>query len=114
MEKHVPDSERCKKLKELGVEFPDVKFYWTILNDGTEYLQETKIKLSEQYPAPLVSEMLLIEEDITIEKHRNGSVVVYCYRDEEQDSTSFVGDNVASTVADCLIWLKENGHLEGL
>ncbi len=57
MEKHVPDLEKCKKLKEAGWE-KRTKFIYNSLGHLIYFPEEGAAILSSDLPAPLLSELL--------------------------------------------------------
>jgi hypothetical protein len=120
MNKHVPDLERCKKLKELGVEFPECEFYFRMQNGKLITYQEARMTWTEKgqkeyaSPAPLVSEMLEVTR-----RYRQGQIhittdsVIYVFYDDAKTSLTFPigGGNHANPIAAILIYLKENKHI---
>jgi hypothetical protein len=108
MEKHVPSLDRCKQMKELGIEFPDNMFsYVETINDDW-VLRVTKDFYSEPISAPLVSELLEVMPDgVSIIKGGDFYSVFL-----DIDSTLRVDDiNLSNALADLLIYLKDNNDL---
>lgn len=118
MNKHVPSLDRCQKMKELGIEFPDA-FFW-YYHDSAKPVPINRIfvtTLAENaVPAPLVSEMLEVTPKIgryrcAVIKGDAGFVVGYIDLDGDFKDDPFLSKNPSNALADLLIYLKENNHI---
>lgn len=114
MRKHVPDKSRCEKMKELGIEFPDVQFNWTpcTWDKCPDNFHLTTERFRDSIPAPLVSEMAELLPFIDawtvdwIEDTFDRSGEKFLPQLMREVMTS------PNALADLLIYLKENNHLE--
>ena len=119
MEKHVPSLDRCKRMRELGIEFPESLFVYAWMKEGlgTKKYETPTVYLREYlatgvfdyvFPAPLVSELLEVMPDgVSIIKGGDFYSVFL-----DIDSTLRVDDiNLPNALADLLIYLKENNDL---
>lgn len=110
MTKHVPDLERCKRLKELGIEFLDAILMYVQSIRGERVLRVSKKYFSDPIPAPLVSEMLEVMPEETYAKKMDRGYLVWVADscDREWQSPFIHDDSLPNALADLLIWLKEN------
>jgi len=115
MDKHVPDESRCRKLRDLGIEFPGYNFHYVYDHEAmTWFIQYKPAKWMSELrpiPAPLVSEMLEVMPQGTLVVKdpigQESGFAVWC-----KESNYIYAKTSPNALADLLIWLKENNHLE--
>jgi hypothetical protein len=127
MDKHVPDESRCRKLRDLGIEFPGYNFHYVYDHEAmTWFIQYKPAKWMSELrpiPAPLVSEMLEVMPwgfgengrfyglELVKDSHKKYDAA-YATPDGQAYDRFFGSDeNPANALADLLCWLKENKHI---
>lgn len=126
MTNHVPDLQRCKRLKDLGVEFPDVKFIH-VVRYPERYPEKSEVLLKKDHeyfyridfipiiPAPLFSEMLSkFTSPNTFVKlviQREQGFYNNSWQDVAQRCVQIISD--PNALADLTAELAENGQLKG-
>jgi len=117
IEKQVATLEQCKKLKDLGIEF-DSFFKYLVSGSKATIKQTDDIAFDEWYPyifsAPTSQELLdKIPTGIIID-NQECALEIYCHGEYcvwFNDDVNFDSQNLATALADMLIWIKENGYL---